>query len=185
MNKLLLPFFIFLSHISYSQISEGQKFCEETKDGPYFPILEYNFNKKIFWYKTFYKETREGMKVIDGKTYYEFKQEWQDKNISTLYLREENGVVYQYEESLKKETIRYDPKYTEGYFWKSADRKDCYKIISYHGELRTPYCEYKNLLVIEANVSFGKFKFYYLKGHGYIGATKNDKLVSCLTPEHN
>lgn len=84
MNKLALLFFILLCHSTYSQIGEGQKFCEETKGGSYFPISEFNFSKKIIWYKTFYNETKEGMKVIDGKTYYEFKQEWQDKNISML-----------------------------------------------------------------------------------------------------
>jgi len=183
MNKITLFFLLFLSHISYSQITEGQKFCEENKDGSYFPVSDLNFKKKVLWAKTYYNETKEESKIINGKAYFQFRQEWENKNVVLLYLREENGVVYQYDESDKKESVRYDPSFETGHSWKTADGKDHYKIISYQGELRTPYCEYKKLLVIEADVSFGKYKFYYLKGLGYIGATKDDKLISCITPE--
>jgi len=37
-------------------------------------------------------------------------------------------------------------------------------------------------MVIQADLKNGTFKFYYLKGHGYIGATINDKIISCVTP---
>ncbi|WP_123947534.1 hypothetical protein [Flavobacterium reichenbachii] len=179
----ILPFlFIFFTCISYSQMGEGHKFCDELKDGKYFP-LSYEFKKKILWSKSFYWETREGTKVINGKTYVEIKQEWEDKSIVLLYCREENGVVYQYDEELKRDDIRFDENFKENKNWKLADGKTTYKIISYNGVLRTPYCEYKNLLVIDAVMNYGHFNFYYLKGHGYIGATKDGHLISCLTPE--
>ncbi|OXB04286.1 hypothetical protein [Flavobacterium pectinovorum] len=183
MNKTLLVCLLLVSYNSHSQIGEGQKFCEESKIGNYFPVTSYNFNKKIFWYKTFYYEVKKGTKIINGKTYTEFEQEWEDKRISLLYFREENGVIYQYNQDTKEESIRYSINFKEGDKWETADGKDHYKIISFTGELRTPYCIYKNLLVIEAKVSYGNFKFYYFRGHGYIGATKDDKLVSCVTPE--
>ena len=183
MNKTILAFLLLISYNSYSQLDEGQKFCEESKMGNYFPVSSYNFSKKIYWYKTFYKEIKKDTKIINGKTYTEFEQEWEDKRISLLYFREENGVVYQYDQDTKEEWIRYNINFKEGDKWKTADGKDQFKIISYNGELKTPYCLYKNLLVIEAKMSYGNFKFYYFKGHGYIGATKDDKLVSCLTPE--
>lgn len=182
MNKLLL-FLILCGNILFAQIGEGQKFCSETKGGSYFPIDDFNAKKKIFWAKTFYVETKEGSKTFNGKVYTEFKQLWENGEVATLYMREQDGVVYQYLEELKKDVIRYNAKFKVGDEWFSSDGKDRYKIISYLGELRTPYCEYKGLLVVEANVTYGKFKFYYLKGQGYIGATKDEILISCLTPE--
>nr|WP_315223815.1 hypothetical protein [uncultured Flavobacterium sp.] len=183
MKKLVLFFLMITACPAFSQISEGQKFCEETKEGPYFPVSLINFNKKVFWYTDFYKETKEEVKIINGITYTQLKQEWNNGKSSLLYYREENGVVLQYDEDMKKETVRYDNSFPEGHIWKAANGKDHFKILSYKGELRTPYCEYKNLLVIDAHVSYGHFNFYYLKGHGYIGATKDGKIVSCISPE--
>ncbi|TDO83115.1 hypothetical protein EV143_102379 [Flavobacterium chryseum] len=183
MNKTLLIFLLLVSFNSYSQIGEGQKFCEESKIGNYFPVSSFNFNKKILWYKTYYKEIKKDPETINGKVYTVFEQKWEDKKISLLYLREENGIVYQYDQDLKQETVRYNIAFKEGDKWKSADGKDEYKIISYNGELQTRYCIYKNLLVIEAKMSYGNFKFYYFKGHGYIGATKDGHLVSFVSPE--
>lgn len=181
MNKILLLLFVFVNTVTYSQISEGQNFCLETKDGSYFP-LSIN-QKKLIWANTSYTETKGESKVINGKTYTKFIQDWGNNNIDKLYLREENGVVYEYEESYKNETIRYDKKFENGHTWKRADNKGEYKIISYNGTLKTPYCEYKGLMVLDSKVEYGSFNFYYLKGYGYIGATKDGKLISWMTPE--
>lgn len=177
-----ITFFLFLlSCIANAQIGEGQKFCDETRDGSYFP-LSYEFKKKILWADTFYWETKLGTKNINGINYTAIKQEWKDKEVSILYLREKEGVVYQYDQAVQREYIRFDEKFKVNQIW-SVDQNSKYKIITFDGELQTPYCRYKNLLVIEAVVSYGHFKFYYFKGHGYIGATKDEKLISCLTPE--
>ncbi|MFB9080842.1 hypothetical protein ACFFLS_22105 [Flavobacterium procerum] len=175
--------FLFSTIVSNAQIGEGHRFCDELKTGSYFP-LSYEFKKKILWSKTYYWETKIGTKQIEGKEYAEIKQEWEDKNTSILYMREEDGVVYQYDQYIKKEIIRFDQKQKKGDAWTTANKAK-YKIISYEGELQTPYCKYTNLLVIEAEVSYGKFNFYYLKGQGYIGATTKGMLISCLTPEWN
>ncbi|WP_298503648.1 hypothetical protein [uncultured Maribacter sp.] len=179
-NKLLLSLFILISLLSNAQLREGQNFCDESPEGNYFPL---SLNKKnILWADTYYTEDKIGTKIINGKTYLEFKQNWKNIAPTTLFLRKENNVVYQYEECCKKETIRYDSNFKKDHLWKSADGLREYKIVSYKGKLKTPYCSYKNLLVINAKLSFGEFKFYYLKGHGYIGATENNKLVSCISP---
>lgn len=102
MKKLMLVFFIVITCPAFSQISEGQKFCEETKEGPYFPVLLFNFHKKVLWYNNIYKETKEVVKIIKGITYTQFKQDWDNGQCNLLYLREENGVVYQYDEDVKK-----------------------------------------------------------------------------------
>jgi hypothetical protein len=180
MKKILVLFLIFYSYASYSQLYEGQKFCEESKGYSFFPLEI--AKKKILWYTTFYCETKNETKVINGKTYIEFKQDWENSESSILYLREEKGIVYEYESCCENETVRYDPSFTVGHNWKSVDGKSEYKIIAYDGKLKTPYCDYENLLVIDAKMLYGSFTFYYLKGHGYIGATKDNKLVSCVTP---
>lgn len=170
-----------ISCISYSQLFEGQKFCEESKDYSYFP-LEIT-KKKILWSKTFYFETKEQTKVINEKTYIEIKQKWDNSNSDLLYFREENGIIYKYESCCEDETVVYNPKFEIGQTWKSADQKNEYKLISYNGTLKTLFCEYQNLLVIEAKMTYGSYNFYYLRGHGYIGATQNDKLISCVSPK--
>lgn len=181
MNKIFILLILFYTSVSYSQLFEGQKFCEESKDESYFPILIEK--KKIFWKSTFYFETKSQTKVLNGKTYMEFKQEWKDLNVDLLYLREENGIIYQFDKCCKNETIRYDPKFKTGETWTSSSKEMAYKIIAYDGKLKTPYCEYKNLLVIQAKMKSMTFNFYYLKGHGYIGASQENKLISYISPE--
>ncbi|WP_300567747.1 hypothetical protein [Flavobacterium sp.] len=181
MKKIVLLLLTLFSCISYSQISEGQYFCDETKDGSYFPLSI--DKKKILWFSTFYLETKTETKIINGKTYIEYKQDWDKSNSSLMYLREENGVIYEYDSEEKNEDVRYDPKFEKGHQWKTADGKSEYEIIAFDGKLKTPYCDYKDLLVIHAKMGYGEYNFYYFKGHGYIGATKNDKLISCVTPK--
>lgn len=181
MNKILILFLALFSSVSYSQITEGQKFCEESKDASFFPLQI--DKKKILWGKTFYFETKNQTKILNGKTYIEFKQEWNKASTDLLYLREENGIIYQYDPCCKNETIRYNPQYKIGYTWKTVNNENEYKVVSYDGKLQTPYCEYQNLLVIKAKMKYGTFNFYYLKGHGYIGATQDEKLISCVSPE--
>ena len=181
MKKSLVLILSLLAVIeTFSQIKEGQNFCDQTKDGSYFPLVLNE--KKFFWEETHYVETKNGTKELNGKTYIEYLQKWKGGTTSTLYLREKNGVVYQYEECCKQETIRYDEKFKKGHTWKTADNLGQYKILTFKGTLKTPFCEYKNLMVIQADLKNGTFKFYYLKGHGYIGATINDKIISCVTP---
>ncbi|MFD1603188.1 hypothetical protein ACFSJW_06190 [Flavobacterium artemisiae] len=183
MNKIIILFILFSTTVSYSQLFEGQKFCEESKNESYFPLLI--GKKKIFWKKGFYFETKGETKIINGKTYTEFKQVWNNSDLDSdlLYFREENGVVYQYEKCCQMETIRFDPKFKNGHSWKDAKKDAAYTIITYDGKLKTPYCEYQNLLVIEAKYTNVTFNFYYLRGHGYIGATQDNQLISCISPE--
>lgn len=166
----------------YSQISEGQDFCSKTENASYFPLSI--AKKKILWSTTYYFETIVGKKEINNKEYIEFKQEWENKEVDFLYLREENGVVYQYDECCEKETIRLNSNFKKGDEWTNAEGTIRYKILSLKGKLKTPYCkEYQDLLVIEAAIGSKIYNYYYLQGHGYIGATQNKKLISCVTPQ--
>jgi hypothetical protein len=181
MKKTILVLLILLTFKGYSQLKEGQNFCSQNENGEYFP-LSVN-TKKILWQNTFYIETIIGKKEIKGKTYTEIKQEWENNHSDTIYLREEKGIVYEYEECCENETIRYNKEFKIGDKWSKVKNTAEFEIISLSGELKTPYCNYKNLLVVKAIIGQTTYEFYYLKGIGYVAATINKKLISCVTPE--
>ena len=177
MKKII--FLVFFGFIKlYSQV-EGQSFCQGNENDTYFPlnIVE----KKIYWANTFYTEKKMDNAYIGNKTYQKFEQRWENGNIDVLFLREENGIVYQYDEDSNSEFLRYDPKKMK---W-TSDEKGVYEILTREGTLKTPFCKYINLLVMEAKYSNNVFKFYYLKGYGYIGATYAGSLISYVSPYLN
>lgn len=178
-NLLLIIVIIFCSN-AYCQQYEGQKFCVGDEDGDYFPL---NISKKkIIWYSTYYYETQKDT-LINSKLYIQFEQKWKNGTIDYLYLREDQKIILQYEDCCSEETIRYNPKSKIGESWLNADKSEQYVITSFTGTLKTPYCNYKDLMIINANVKGVVFEFYYLKNHGYIGAKKDNKLISYVTPE--
>lgn len=183
MQKAIFIIFLLITNFTFSQINEGQNFCTPTKDGEYFPLSI--DKKRILWQDKSYFETKNDSVSINGKIYIEYLQDWGENNVSKIYLREENGTVYQYKEESKKETIRFDKSFKKGHTWKTADGKCEYKIISFKGKLETPFCKYENLLIIRAKFETVTFNFYYLKGHGYVGATVKDKIMSCVSPNWN
>jgi len=113
----------------------------------------------------------------------EYKQTWKNGSVDLMYLRQDESKVLEYEEGFDTETTRFSSQFEEGYSWRKVDKTAVYTILSYDGKLKTPYCDYDKLLVIEAKYKTITFEFYYLKGLGYIGATQNDTLVSYITPE--
>lgn len=180
MKVLQLIILLFISSTMFGQ-NEGQSFCEGDINESYFPISIKK--KKVIWQNTFYLEIQSGEKNINGVLYSSFEQLWEGQERYTLYLREENGVIYQYEECCKDESIRYNPTFDVGYSWKTADQNVEYTIESLKGTLKTPYCNYENLLVLESKFVNGTFKFYYLKGFGYVGTTIDNELISFVSPE--
>tara|TARA_R110002050_G_scaffold157357_1_gene285936 strand:+ start:28070 stop:28627 length:558 start_codon:yes stop_codon:yes gene_type:complete len=171
---------LLISMQSFAQYYTGQRFCDELPEKSYFPLDIHE--KKILWSNTHYTETNNGTKELNGKTYIEFIQKWKANDSYKSHLREENGVIYQYEECCEEETIRFSEKFKKGYSWKTADGLGEYTILTFIGKLKTPFCDYKNLMVIEAKLKSGDFNFYYQRGHGYVGATVNNEVISCETP---
>jgi len=146
----------------------------------YFPL---NIKeKKIKWFNTQYIERHIGEKKFNNKTYQIFEQEWSYGQKDLLYLREENGVVYQYQqEEDNHEFVRFDHRFKKNSTWGPSIKPKLYKIISLNGTLETPYGKFSNLIVIQAKFDNRKFQFYYQKGKGYIGAsTKKDGVISYL-----
>jgi hypothetical protein len=157
---------------------EGQSFCDGVDSESYFTFL--TFEKILVWFGSYYIEKLEGEKVINGKTYKVYVQEWKEGNKDSLYFREEGTKVLQYNETTKKDKIRFDSTFKIGQQWESDGIR--YKLLSHNEKLLTPVCDYRNLMAIEATYPKSTYIFYYLKGFGYVGATKEGKLVSCAVP---
>lgn len=177
-NILLIIFFF--TKLSFSQ-KEGQNFCAGDKYGEYFPLNIYK--KKIFWYNTYYFETNKGVKNKNDKKYIEIIQEWENGEESTSYFRFEKNEILMFEECCRKETLRFSNDMKINDEWSNVEKDVTYKIISFSENLLTPICRYSNLLVIRATFHQIEYDFYYLKGFGYVGAVKDDELVSYATPD--
>jgi hypothetical protein len=180
-SYIIILIFTLFSIKSFSQ-KEGQIFCEGDKSEPYFMLWQ--GKKNIIWQNTFYKEDFVGFKTINNIEYLEYKQTWENGDVSELYLREEKGIVFQYESCCEKETMRMPKNPEVGMTWKTADKLASYKIISLNTSLDTKVCNYKNLLQIKLITSNIVFDFYYLKGFGYVGAKVNKELISFVVPKN-
>lgn len=73
--------------------------------------------------------------------------------------------------------------FNEGKSWVNTPADAKYTVVSYNAKLKTPYCNYSNLMALKAEFRQMTLVFYYQKGYGYIGATHNNILVSFVTPE--
>lgn len=178
MKHLLL--LLLVSSSLFAQ-KESQTFCKGGKTGSYFPLSIQH--KKIRWYGGFYNETLAGEKKTGGKTYHELAQNWPDRDTDHILLREEKGKVFQYDPETGQDLLRYDPSLGINASWHILDRK--YTIVRYDGQLETPFCDYRNLLVIRAEFESVTYSFYYQQGLGYIGATEDSQLVSYLMPDRS
>ena len=181
MNKLIaFSFFLCITLTSFSQNNENSEFCTQKSNENYFPL---DIEKKIIiWDGTYYVETKEKSKEYNKKTYCVYKQKWEKGGKGFLYLRAENGIVYEYDKDTNTESVRVNPSFKIGRKWESADGREFYKVISYKGTLKTKHCSYENLLVIKAQMKYGTIYFYYQNGQGYVGAKQKKNVISYLAP---
>lgn len=184
-TQLLLVITLFVFTNLFSQIKEkvivtDADFDKEIKKNTYYPLVPRE--KKVAWKNTFYIENVKGTKTFNNKEYTLCKQKWESGRTKKIYLREENGVVFEYEDCCGDESIVLDAHFNKGKTWESADKKIKYKLITFFGKLKTPYGEYENLLVIRKIHARKIYEYYYKKGYGYIGATKQGTLFSYVIP---
>jgi len=180
MKKLLLIALLFSSLIAFAQ-KKGQNFCEGDNTESFFTLM--SAKKIIYWYDTYYVEEKRGLKTLNGKEYTEYSQTWEKGFVATLYLRQEDGKTFQYEECCDKETLRFDDRFNKGDKWRTADKHVEYEIVETNVTLKTPVCNYKNLVKLKYTTKTDFFEFYYLQGFGYIGASVEDNLVSFASAE--
>lgn len=177
MKKTIIFLLLIFTTATFAQ-KEGQNYCEGDNTEGYFYLS--TFNKIVLWFNTYYNETLEGEQVFNNTNYKVYVQEWEDGDKDTLYMREEGSRVLQYHKELDKEVVRFDSNFTLQNKWKLIDCKN--RLLSFQETLVTPVCRYKNLMAIEATYEHTTYIFYYLRGFGYVGATKNGQLVSCVVP---
>ncbi len=176
--SLLLIFFCFAA----SAQKEGEIFCDVFVSDSFFP-LDYK-KKKIIWGNTHYFEEISGQGMFDGVQYIAFTQVWETGMENTLFLREENGITYQYYENTGEEIIRLDTNLKKGQSWEAKAIGTTYTVLSTKGKLKTPFCTYKKLIVLKTEYRDATYIWYYKKGQGYVGATDTKKnLISYLTPK--
>ena len=180
MKNLILITLLLFCFSTFAQKS-GQVFCEGERTESYFTLL--SADKIIYWYDTYYVEKKVGLKTINGKEYIEYSQTWEKGFVATLYLRQENGNTYQYEECCNEETLRFNDNFKVGDKWKTADKLVEYEILETNVSLKTPVCDYKDLVKLKYTTKDTYFDFYYLKGFGYVGASVDGNLISCASAD--
>lgn len=178
MKTLLIVLSLFSITITAAQ-EEDQSFCDGLDNASYFTLVN---KKKLMWYNTWYIEEYTGDKNINGEVYRIYKQTWEDGDTDLLYMREADGKLLQYDEKCKADFMRYDEFLEAGSSWDEPCKKVKYTVLSFTDELTTPFCKYKNLMSLKAEYEKVTYIFYYQKGYGYVGATKNGKIISCATP---
>lgn len=170
MKKIFIYTIIFLPFFTFSQ----SNFCEKNFGNTYFP-LDLKFEKNISWGNSMYKESISDKIEIKGKEYFIYKQDFGNGNSPELKLRKSNDTVFSYYK--EKESIFLITRPKIGIKWKDAE------IISTSGEFASPYCNYKNLLVVEHKYNNGeKWKRYYKKGLGLVGIKKGKKIIGVCLP---
>jgi len=169
--KKFVPIIILIIAISYN--AEAQKrfknkdFCHHFKKGSYFP-LDIKI-KKVGWFGAYYYERLLGEREYDGHDYKIFEQAYSNGHIDTLYLREDGEKVYEFKEVEEIEILRLDPNMPLNETWPGQTKDVEYSIISKNAILETPFCVYRNLLVIKTKWDEEFFLFYYMRGFGYVG----------------
>ncbi|MEJ6792706.1 MAG: hypothetical protein QNK89_08285 [Lacinutrix sp.] len=180
-RKVFLLILVLSFNLNCFAQKEGQVFCEGDETESYFSLL--SANKIVYWYDTYYIEKKVGTKTINNKEYIEYSQTWEEGYVAKLFLRQEQGRTYQYEECCTEDTLRFDDNFTINDKWKTADKLVEYQVLETNVALKTPVCNYKNLIKIKYNSKDAFFEFYYLKGFGYVGASVDGKLISCVSAE--
>ncbi|WP_452223172.1 hypothetical protein [Lacinutrix chionoecetis] len=179
-RKITFAFLILLCGFNAFAQKQGQIFCDGDKNGTYFPLLD--SKKYIIWGNTFYVEEIIGTKTKNGKTYKEYSQTWESGDVANLLLTEKNGNILQYIEENEEDKLRLPYDIKVGKSWKTNKGLVAYEITSLKGTLKTPVCNYSNLLVLKSSFQNGEFIFYYQKGYGYIGAAQDGELISFVVP---
>lgn len=161
---------IFLSTNIYSQ----DEFCSKEFDTKsYFP-LNNKLRKSISWYNSIYKEYVNGTIKINGTEYIKYMQDFSESWKIELLLRKSGDTIFSYYGG--KDNIMLIDRPEVGIKWDKA------KISSISGVFETPYCKYKNLLVIEYSYKSGKTKRYYKKGLGLVGIENENKVIGMCLP---
>jgi hypothetical protein len=172
MKKTTIFILVILPIFGFAQ----SDFCEKTFGESYYP-LKIGFEKHLTWGTATYIEKVTGTTEKDGIEYFNYEQDFGGGTSYDLLLRKQNDTVYMYNEKQKKDVILLIERPVEGTKWKSG------KVIDTNGFFESPFCDYKNLLVIENKYPDGdKEKRFYKKGLGLVAVTTNKGIKGMCVP---
>jgi hypothetical protein len=158
-------------------LTSGQSdFCEKYFEDSYYP-LQIGFEKHLTWGAATYVEKVTGTTMKNGVEYYNYEQDFGGGTSYDLLLRKQNDTVFMYNKEQKKDVILLIERPVKGVKWESG------KVIDTDGFFESPYCDYKNLLVIENKYPDGtKEKRFYKKGLGLVAVTTKEGIKGMCVP---
>lgn len=163
--------------------------CFDNAEGEFWPI---NIGKKIRYssrgesYTSYFNG--DSLKV-DNNYFLKEVKEYSGGIIETSFWREEDGVIYYYDDEKKAVSIELINNLTPGTTWEKYDKTWKYTIIDTVSIFSTPYCEFKNLLQVKAEPQnemkdkmYSYYNLFYKRGIGMIGMSVNGKVFKYAIP---
>lgn len=183
-SLLVISVLVFVAATCFSQTD----ICEDAASGVFWPI---KIGVKRYYattnksYVSYYKGDS---LQINSKTYYQEIDEYEDGDKKTMYLREQDGNIYIYDEEKGLEYLELSADITPGHTWEKYDKSWKYTVVDTMSVIQTPYCTYKNLLNIKAEPQHeakdkyaSYFNLYYKRGVGQVGVHVEGKGYSFLS----
>lgn len=181
--KFLLIIALFL--FNHSLLQAQNSICYENSEGLFWPV---NAGLKHHYYSVndSYVSSFEGDSLeINGKFYLIQTKLFSSGKISKSYWREENGEVFNFNESKGYETVEFPQIQKKGIKWQDPEGIWKYEILNLNSTYSTPYCEFKDLLEVQAINSTQLdrvYKLYYKRGIGMVGLNINDQPNTFIIP---
>ncbi|HET8839387.1 MAG TPA: hypothetical protein VFM82_10385 [Flavobacteriaceae bacterium] len=172
MKRALLLIVILLPSFGFGQSG----FCDKSYGDSYYP-LKIGFQKTLTWGNSIYTEKVTGTTTKNGIVYFNYEQDFGGGTSYNLLLRKQHDTVFMYNEKHKKDVILLIERPVKGTKWESG------KVIDTDGFFDSPFCNYKNLLVIENKYSDrDKEKRFYKKGLGLVAVTTKGGIKGMCVP---
>ena len=122
------------------------------------------------------------IKITDSLVFNNKKFYAKDDAISSFITENENGEVYNFDEKKQKEVLLIPQKDTLDY--EIEYKGMMYKVIDYHIRLKTPFCEYDDVIMILFKPKdFYKYfgdTLYYKRGIGFVAIEEGNKPMEYL-----
>jgi len=172
MKKTTLLLLTIVPFLIYGQ----SDFCEKSNGESYYP-LKIGSEKHLTWGTATYIEKVTGTTEKNGVEYFNYEQDFGGGTSYDLLLRKQSDTIFMYNEKQQKDVILLIERPVKGTKWKSG------KVIDTNGFFESPFCDYKNLLVIEKKYPNGtKEKRFYKKGLGLIAVTTDKGIKGMCVP---
>ncbi len=172
MKKITILVLAILPILTFGQ----SNFCDKSFGESYYP-LKIGFEKNLTWGTAKYVEKVTGTTEKNGIEYFNYEQDFGGGTSYDLLLRKKNDTVFMYNEKQKKDVILLIERPIKGTKWESG------KVVDTDGFFESPFCDYKNLLVIENKYPNGnKEKRFYKKGLGLVAVTTKKGIKGMCVP---